>query len=496
MKKEFIPMFYRSITALVLALLMLLSAVSCGDSNVPDETAADTQTTVVETEAPTLESVSASYADRDYGGYVFRVGVRDEVNWETYDVIAEELTGEAINDAVYNRNTIMEENMNIKITEIRHGRPATNLSQSVTAGTDDYDTVTDGLFIAAPLVTQNMLLDYRDISTVKPSEFYWDPLIYEDCSIAGKSFMMTGDISIMDNAGTWCMMFNKDLIRDNGLESPYDLVNEGRWTLDKMDEMAAAVLTDVDGDGKWTAEDIYGFVTEEYNTAALWSCAGLKILSKDDKDIPYYSYNSERSFDVLTKVINMQYAPYTNMGSGSTVIHGGINAAGDSREKQFAFGKALFYYAGMINITNMRAFDTDFGVIPAPKFDEAQEEYWSNYSNGNFTIYVIPSTCCDALMIGDIMDAMANISAYTLTPAYYDQTLLGKSTRDEESRPMIDLILRTRNFDLGLVYSTGNVVGAFLNLKDTGRISSTFASLDKAAGADLDKLIEDIGNVN
>ena len=150
----------------------MLSTVSCGDSSVPEETAADTQTTVVETEAPTLESITASYADRDYDGYVFRVGVRDEINWETYDVIAEELTGEAVNDAVYNRNIALEETMNIKITEIRHDRPANNLSQSVTAGTDDYDTVTDGLFIAAPLVVQNMLMNYRNISTVHPEQFY------------------------------------------------------------------------------------------------------------------------------------------------------------------------------------------------------------------------------------------------------------------------------------------------------------------------------------
>jgi len=487
-------MYKRSLPALVLALLMLGSAVSCGDSGTQDEAAANAQTTVQDTPnaSPTLESVTASYADRDYDGYVFRVGVRDEVDWETYDVIAEELTGEAINDAVYNRNLLMEENMNIKITEIRHDRPATNLTQSVTAGTDDYDTVTDGLFIAAPLVVQNMLMDYRSITSVHPEQFYWDPQIYDSLSISGKSFMMTGDISIMDNAGTWCMLFNKDLVKDHGLENPYDLVNEGTWTLDKMDEMAAAVLHDADGDGQWTEADTYGFLTEGYNNIALWSCADLKIITKDAKDLPVYSYDSELALDVLTKVLDIQFADYTNMGSGSNVIYGGMNTDDPSREKQFANGKALFYYAGMINITLLREFDTDFGVLPAPKYNEEQAEYRSNYSYGNFTIYVVPTTCPDAEKVGDILDAMAHLSAYTLTPAYYDKTLIGKSTRDEESLPMIELILNTRNFDLGIVYNTGNVCATIITMTDPGNIASTFAAMEASADEALEEFLEDL----
>ncbi len=484
----------RSLCIILLAGILLGSTVSCSSGTEPETDTPDTAaiSEVNQEEARTPEAVAAAYADRDYDGYTFRVGVRDELNWETFDVVAEELTGEAINDAVYNRNTILEETMNIRITEIRHDRPANNLSQSVTAGTDDYDTVTDGLFIAAPLVTQNMLLDYRNISTIHPEQFYWDPQIYDDCSIAGKTFMMTGDISIMDNLGTWCMLFNKDLIRDHGLDNPYTLVEEGSWTLDKMDEMASAVLLDTDGDGIWTEADTYGFLTEGYNNIALWSCAGLKILTKDAKDLPVYSYDTEQALDVLTKVLDIQYADYSNMGSGSTVVHGGLNADAPSRERQFANGKALFYYAGMINITNLREYDTDFGVLPAPKYSEEQSEYWSNYSYGNFTIYVLPVTCPDAEKIGDIMDAISNLSAYTLTPAYYDQTLIGKSTRDEESRPMIELILNTRNFDLGIIYNTGNVCASIITMTDSGSISSALAALETSADAALEEFLENL----
>ncbi len=484
----------KSILALLLASLMLMSAVSCGDAG-SDETTADTssaQTDAVETEPEiTFESVAAGYQDRDYGGYTFRVGVRDVVDWQTMDVIAEEVTGEVINDAVYNRNVALEDAMNIKVTEIRHDVPTDQLKQAVTPGTDDYDTVTDGLASSSPLVAQNMLLDYRNISTIHADQPYWDPQIYDDCAVMGRTFFMTGDISIMDNKATWCMLFNKDMIIDHGMESPYDLVNDGKWTLDKMDEMAAVALTDVDGDGKWTEADTYGFVTEGYNNMALWSCAGFKIMENDAEGLPYYTYSSEASIDTLTRIMEIQYAEHSNMGSKSTVTGGGMGE-GATREKQFANGNALFYYAGMINITLFRDFDTDFGVIPAPKRNEEQEQYWSNYSYYNFTIYVIPTTCPDAEMVGDIMDAMANLSMYSLTPAYYNQTLIGKSTRDEESEPMIELILNTRNFDLGIIFDTGAIRTTICGFTSPDNIASTLASKEKTANTDLEKFIENV----
>ncbi len=477
-------------------LLVSLLLSGCGSTETTDTTAAETmdpaQTEPVETE-PSLATVAASYSDRDYGGYTFRILDRGG-GWVTQDVYAEELTGEVINDAIYNRNTTLEETLNIVITESRVDVPANILKQSVTAGTDDYDTATDGFNTLSPLTTQNMLIDFRNVSTIHADAAYWDPMIYEDCSIMGKSFFMTGDISIMDNMGTWCMLFNKDMIVDNDLENPYTLVDEGKWTLDKMDEMASVVLNDADGDGKWTAADTYGFVTEGYNNMALWSSTGFRVMETGEDGLPAYVYNNELALDALVKVLEIQYAPYTNLGSKSTVMQGGL-AAENSRERQFADGRALFYYAGMTNITSLRDYDTDFGIIPSPKYSEEQSQYSSNYSYSNMTVYVIPTTSPDVDRIGDIMDAMANMSVYTLTPAYYDQTLIGKSTRDEESEPMIDLILRTRNFDLGIVFGTGGIRDLICSIKDPGKVTSSLATKESAAKTALEKFIADISAI-
>lgn len=490
---------------LLLAAMLLPSLAACSESaeNAGEETAAVQSNTPAEVQQPEeeepeigLDTAKLQYADRNYEGYNYRIADRASGDWMTFDVAAEELTGEVINDAVYNRNIVLEDTMSIKIVEVPMDSVTNTVKNSITAAADDYDIFTDGLNSLASVVTQHYILDFNTVSTIHPENAWWDQALYRDLSVGGSSYMMTGDISVMDNYGTWCYLFNKQLIQDFSLENPYDLVDSGKWTLDKHNEMAQAATLDADGDGKWTMADTYGFITEGYNTVALWSCFGYRICEKDENDLPYFTYDGENEVTALQRVIETQYAPFSNMGSKSTVTGGG-SFQDNTRENQFAIGRALFYYAGMRNVTLYREADTDFGIIPAPKENEAQAQYYSSYSFSNLTAYALPVTVQDTDKVGDITEAMAHLSVYTLTPAYYDQTLIGKSTRDVESEPMIALIMNTRNFDLGIIFDWGSSFSSIMGMSVPDNVASTFAKgrkvADKAMGKFLDKLAEGQG---
>ena len=150
-----------------------------GGANTETETQAETET---ETEA-TMATVSAQYTGRDYGGYAVRIADRDaQGDWDTFDVYAEEITGEVINDAVYSRNTLMEELLNIKIEERAFADPTGSTKTSITAGSDDFDMITDGLNSLSTLSTGGLLLDYNTISTIHPENEWWDQAMYRDLS--------------------------------------------------------------------------------------------------------------------------------------------------------------------------------------------------------------------------------------------------------------------------------------------------------------------------
>ena len=96
----------KKITALLLLISMLAGMTACGNSaeettaNVADDTAA--QTEAVDT------ALKPDIPDADLDGYNFRVYTRD-TDHHIKEVYALELTGEVVNDAVYQRNLNVEE---------------------------------------------------------------------------------------------------------------------------------------------------------------------------------------------------------------------------------------------------------------------------------------------------------------------------------------------------------------------------------------------------
>ena len=117
----------RLFAAWLCTLLVIPTAVSCADGNAaPTKDTAGTEnqseTVKEETVDPTqaaLNNATAKLDGTDYAGYTFRIMDRSEEqdpNWETIDVWSESENGDTINDAVYQRNRLLEENLNIKIT--------------------------------------------------------------------------------------------------------------------------------------------------------------------------------------------------------------------------------------------------------------------------------------------------------------------------------------------------------------------------------------------
>lgn len=493
--------------AAVLALLMLTQAAACsnnssdkntsdsdGEKSSPDsgdasETESDGASAETEAESTGLDIVRRDFAGKDYGGGDFKIISEGEGDWRTFDLYSEGYNGEVINDAVYDRNLTISQLLNVNIAEYPSSNIPGDVKRMIGAQTADYDAILDGLRPLAGMAQSSQLIDMRTVDSIHGEESWWDKRMYEQCTMGKATYFLTGDITVMDDNGTWCYLFNKDIVNDLGLENPYTLVDEGRWTIDKHDEMASAAISDLNGDGRWTYEDRYGFITEPYNTVALWNCFGFRIAEKDENDMPYLTYAGEEQLNALIRALETQYSDFTNIGLKTTVTGAG-SFENNTREGQFANGGALFYFAGFRNVPLFRSSETDFGIIPAPKYNEEQKEYNSSFSPGHTCAYGIPVTSTDPEQTGDILECMARVGQLTITPAYYDKTLMGKSIRDQESQPMVELIFSTRNYDIGNIYNIGKVAEAMFNMNDPGKVASSLARTKKIADKALKKFHE------
>lgn len=97
----------RTISTIIL-LSMLASSVSCGGTSGEVKDSSDTDSDAVTSyEEVTTEdpryAIKENLPEVDYGGYEFRILVRWPDLW-CADMYSESLTGEVVNDAVYNRN--------------------------------------------------------------------------------------------------------------------------------------------------------------------------------------------------------------------------------------------------------------------------------------------------------------------------------------------------------------------------------------------------------
>ena len=148
------------------------------------------------------------------------------------------MTGEALNDAKFKVNSAVQDLYNITLTTENQSGAASGGQgkgyQLVTnvnmAGTNDYDFADVGCYDVSSLAYQGHILDLNTVKNIDLTKSWWDPKANEQLSVRGKMFYTTGDIGILDNDCTYCILFNKQVVENFSLESPYELVRENRWT--------------------------------------------------------------------------------------------------------------------------------------------------------------------------------------------------------------------------------------------------------------------------
>ncbi len=449
----------KKILTLLLALLMLgallAGCAESSDTQTENTTAADEETNVLD---------FLDVPEKKYDGKEFMFLTRDASEWTTVDIFAAELTSDPINDAVYRRNDAIQTKYDLVILETQVQDPLAAVEKDVKGGASEYDAIVQKLGSCATIATKGYLQNLMEVPHMNFDQSWWDQKALEGLSIGNKVYFATGDLLTSDNDGTFIVMFNKSIAEDNGLEDIYELVNNKQWTFQKMYDMSKVAVKDLNGNGKMEHDqDILGTATTGNSGFCMMYAAGVVITAKNENDVPEYVLDIERAVETIplsySIIGDKNMALSMNSAGGSTdVVENGKTCFGN--------GHALFFQECMQCVIRLRSYDVEFGVVPFPMYNEEQGEYYSHMNEVGGMVSVPTSIVGQDLEdIGALIETMAAYSVDTLTPAYYDISLISKSTRDEESRPMIDLILANRIYDIGYVFdaSWGGYVGQIAN---------------------------------
>ena len=443
----------KRIISLAMAWIMLLG-VFTGCGNTVEETAAETETQPAETESETLFKPDNLPEDLDFeGSEVHTFG------WEEVSVIeffAEEMTGDVVNDAIFQRNQIVEERLNVAMTftlapgnNANHQAWANTVISSTMAGDGANDIVAGYSMAPTILAFQRVLIDLMTLDYLDFGMPWWPESLQKEATCGGKLYFCSGDISTNMISMLYCMFFNKTVATNHGLEDFYPLVKEGTWTLDKMIELASGCYVDMNGDGTKDPGDAYGYVVQPVYIDPFFFASGLRTTALDENCMPVLSpeFSGERTQELLVKMVDM-------FKTDAMFLSGYTMEGYDHVRNAFMEDRALFFDTEISYATNyLRQSEASYGILPIPKYDEAQKEY-STIMSFPYTLYGVPSDAKDPDMSAAVLECLASESYRTVSPALFEIALKVKFSQDAESAEMYDIIRSSATFDFGRIFCT------------------------------------------
>ncbi|MCL2775212.1 MAG: hypothetical protein FWD71_17965 [Oscillospiraceae bacterium] len=496
------------ISVLILCSLFITALfvnISCGNSNsntqnnsqnqanASDDGNADSQadTTSATLPPPDLPAINL-------GGANFVILSSNWVNpasWDQKDIGADAENGDTINDAVYKRNSLTEQQFNCKIidNQLDNSLIESTIKKAVNAGDGSLDAVTIRLRSYGVLAPINDFVEFSRLKYNDLAKPWWDQNCVNDLSIDHKIFAVASDMTIMDKESTCAMIFNKKMQADYGVEDLYKLVTDGKWTLDKMLELCKTVSSDLDGNGIMDDKDAYGILYQRDSMTSFLSGCGEFIGGKDDNDLPILTLNTPKALDVLNKLYDILYQDqycfqvmrfFDKLGQDFTV----------GMDNMFENNQALFMWIRMNDVEGLRNMPADFGILPIPKYDETQTNYLQTVNPYVGVVTAVPQSAPSIDNSSAVLEYMSYQGKYILQPAYYDIVLQTKIARDQESEQMLNIIFENRAYDIGDVFDFGGLGSDVINMSTTfdRDITSKIDKKQNTVQKAIDKLVANI----
>ena len=489
--------------ALTLSLLMLLPAfASCGESAensdepavenaVPEAenpSAGDSGEAEAETESPTARWDAV--AKPDLGGMDI-IATTNDFDSNFYNVLDwDETSGDGLKDAMYNRNRAVESALDCKFTVV-YGGGTSILEQSARSGSGDVDFAYNLVSAGGGLLQKGILAPFNMLDNIDMTKPYWDQGAQKYLKILGKMYFGFVDFGFDHYDSLAVLFYNGKIVTDYQLDDPQELVLEDTWTIDRMASMLDQVLTDVNGDGKYTlADDVLGLTGREYWFQPFLNRSGEYLVTWNEQDGEFNLHMMDDRFVRVSEAISAIYGEQNKATDFSDYDKGRI---------AFSDGRSLFYSRLLGDFRQLREVEDDYGVVCFPRYSEEIGD--SSYFVKNPTTLYLPTVVCDANgdgkqdydEIGVFLEAEGAYTYDHTLDVYLETTVIGKGMRDEKSADMVRLMMKNRSFDLCEAFSLHDVMDIYRGciIKNEG-LASGEAKAKKMFDKLTDKIVKKI----
>ncbi|MGN1346643.1 MAG: hypothetical protein ACI4V1_07635, partial [Eubacteriales bacterium] len=297
-------MTMKKLLTCVLALLLLAgSFAGCGENtDTPDAAGSGEKDTemdspeISETELPETE-LSDELPEKDYGAVDFNVLVRQEFLYE----FSSDLTGEVVDDAIYNRNAEVGErfNLNLQIKDVTGSWSTqetfkSTIRNSVMAQDGEFDMIAASANYAMAMAGEGLFTNLHDCEYLDFAKPWWDAGFTDNMQVGGNLYLATGDIALTSIENMCVFLFNKQLAANYAVGDLYAMVRQGTWTWENMAAIAEGCYSDLDANGVMDSADQYGLLTYGNMIRAMVQSFEIPYTARDENGFPTVTFMSER----------------------------------------------------------------------------------------------------------------------------------------------------------------------------------------------------------
>ena len=426
-----------------------------------------------EEESLSPEELYGVYFGNEYEGRTFTVFTSDVDTAALSDIVynPEAVNGETLpermNNALLERQNTLKAKLGVDLVEVYHydaqrlGNTALNkVRDAISTGSDEFQAINISLYDCGTLSLEGNLYNLYDIPGFDPSNPWWDQKFNNSVEMFGKLYFTHGDIDFRTKNAITCILYNRTLCKQLGLEDPLQLVIDYKWTLDKCIELSRSLYDDTNEDGVDYLDRI-GWAGQWDDMYYMLYGSGVRILTSDYNGYPRLSFYDARTENVVTKVLGFM-ADSEHYISGNDLWNKTpwtwpMEALLDG----FAKGRHIFFAGVVEHVFMLKEMKDDFAIVPAPMYDENQHEYYSLLNTWGANAFAIAANVYeeDLQFVGRVLDTLGYLSwshyPDSLAFNYYDVVLKNQKLTDEESESMIELIFNSCGCETGAIYQVG-----------------------------------------
>lgn len=395
--------------------------------------------------------------DLMYQDKVVRTLFWSDVEHNEFDIEAAD--GDDVNNALWNRNTNVEDRFGITLEWVGEKGNSSNIGNfknKMKAIHDGSDGEKYHMFATYSLTATSASVDgycknlmSDDCEYLDFSHEWWPQTLIDQITFGDNLYFASGDISLNTLYMMYVCYVNMDILNEHQLQNPQELVGSGDWTYDKFFEMCENIYeaSSSNTTGSKAVGDTFAYMTRTIHADPWFYGTGAVLCSYNNqgKLTVAKSMKSDAVDDTIKKLQNLFYTTNDGMYTSDKVYHQNEFAAG---HLLFMTDRARVSFKVIAKSENPPAFV----IVPCPKYAAGKSSYTTVLGNP-FTFYGIFERSDEPTMASAVMEYYAYQSYTELTPVVYERTLKGKYVDDAKSREMYDIIRKNLVFDIGRMYS-------------------------------------------